>query len=329
MNIILSFLRPLEWLIAQMLVAGHAVLIWLGMPDGPGLAWCLALMCLVLVIRICLLPLFIKQIRGMHRLQTIQPQLQLVQRKYAGRKDSRSQDAMRRETMALYTKAGTSPMTSCLPVLIQGPVLCSLFYTLQELPMIASGDRSPLGSVDRAAAREIEESTFMAAKLSSTFQTSVGDARLVIVLTIAVMCMALLVMQWLSIRYNTDVHASSAQQAMVQRVTMLLFPIMYVCSGLALPYGVLLYWMTSNLWNLGQTLVQLLWFPTPGSVAAGRKAVRDHERENRRRKAAGRPSLEEEKAEHDRRVAEARRANEAQHGVKASSRRRANKRRHR
>ena len=93
------------------------------------------------------------------------------------------------------------------------------------------------------------------------------------------------------------------------------------------PNGVL-YWMASNLWNLGQALVQLLWFPTPGSMAADRKAVRDHDRENRRRKAAGHPSLEEEKAEHGRRVAEAWRVNEAQR-TKASSRRRANGHRHR
>ena len=79
-------------------------------------------------------------------------------------------------------------------------------------------------------------------------------------------------------------------------MTVFVFPAIYVVSGATLPFGVLLYWLTNNLWNLGQTLCQLRWFPTPGSAAGERKARRDYEQDNRRRAAAGLPSLEEERA---------------------------------
>ena len=72
----------------------------------------------------------------------------------------------------------------------------------------------------------------------------------------------------------------------------------------------LLYWLTNNLWNLGQTLCQLRWFPTPGSAAGERKARRDYEQDNRRRAAAGLPSLEEERAMAAREEAKARRERE-------------------
>lgn len=62
-------------------------------------------MCLVLIIRICLLSLFFSQMRATQRMQVLQPQIQRIQRKYAARKDPRSKEAMQREIMALAAAA--------------------------------------------------------------------------------------------------------------------------------------------------------------------------------------------------------------------------------
>lgn len=86
-NILNHILRPLEWVVAQLLTLFHHALVTFGMTAGPSPAWGIAIMCLVLVIRICLLPLFLSQMRAMQRIQVLQPQIQRIQHKYAARKD--------------------------------------------------------------------------------------------------------------------------------------------------------------------------------------------------------------------------------------------------
>lgn len=71
-------------------------------------------MCLVLIIRICLLPLFFSQMRATQRMQVLQPQIQRIQRKYAARKDPRSKEAMQREIMALKQRHNANPLGSYL-----------------------------------------------------------------------------------------------------------------------------------------------------------------------------------------------------------------------
>ena len=147
-NILNHILRPLEWVVARLLTLFHHALVTFGMTAGPSPAWGIAIMCLVLVIRICLLPLFLSQMRAMQRIQVLQPQIQRIQHKYAARKDPRSKEAMQREIMALQQRYNANPLGSCLPSLIQAPILCSLFYTLQSLPAIADGNAEPLGGID-------------------------------------------------------------------------------------------------------------------------------------------------------------------------------------
>ncbi|WP_051922751.1 membrane protein insertase YidC [Bifidobacterium stellenboschense] len=315
--------RPIEWVIAQLLTLIHAVFVAAGLPDGPDPAWCLSVMCLVVVIRVCLIPLFVRQLRGMRAMQAIQPQMQRIRRRYAARRDQRSREALQRELMALQREHGAEPLGSCMPAMIQAPILCSLYYVLQSLPSIASGKAEPLGAMDRVLAGSVESSSVFGVRLSETFGTaeSVGP-RAVIGMVVAVMCVSLFAMQWMLIHRNTPKDTMNSPQFRMQRMTVFVFPAIYVVSGVALPFGVLLYWMTNNLWNLAQTLVQLHWFPAPGSIAAERKDERGHRRENGRRAAAGLPSLEEESAAKSRAAAQARRERESVRGGRDSHSRR-------
>ena len=92
----------------------------------------LSIVGLVLVVRAALIPIFVRQIKSQRKMLEVAPQLKKIQDKYKGKKDQFSREAMQRETMELYKKAGTNPFSSCLPLLIQMPIFFSLFSVLNE-----------------------------------------------------------------------------------------------------------------------------------------------------------------------------------------------------
>lgn len=231
-NILNHILRPLEWVVAQLLTLFHHALVTFGMTAGPSPAWGIAIMCLVLVIRICLLPLFLSQMRAMQRIQVLQPQIQRIQHKYAARKDPRSKEAMQREIMALQQRYNANPLGSCLPSLIQAPILCSLFYTLQSLPAIADGNAEPLGGIDHTMAGDIESSSIFGVRIADSFGTVASpQSRIIIGVAVALMCLTLFAIQWMLIHRNTSKDAMVSPQFRVQKMTVFVFPAIYVVSG--------------------------------------------------------------------------------------------------
>src|SRR5699024_2166009 len=96
---------------------------------------------LTVVVRTLIIPLFVRQIRASRAMQMVSPELQAVQKKYKGKTDQASRQKMAEETMALYKEAGASPFSSCLPMLLQMPIFCSLFRVLSTmLPEAADGE---------------------------------------------------------------------------------------------------------------------------------------------------------------------------------------------
>ena len=108
------------------------------------------------------------------------------------------------------------------------------------------------------------------------------------------MCFCLWFMQYFSMKRNMAAASMNKQTETMQKAMLWLFPVMYIFSGVAMPFAVLVYWLTNNVCNLCRTLWQVYAFPTPGSPAAADKEKRDHRNENARRAKAGLPSLEEE-----------------------------------
>jgi hypothetical protein len=117
-----TVLAPLEWVVAWLMVNFHKVFSAIGLPAASGFTWGLSIVGLVIVIRIVLIPLFVKQIHASRRMQLIQPEMQKIQKKYKGKTDPESRQAMTQETMGLYKRTGTNPFSSCLPILLQSPV---------------------------------------------------------------------------------------------------------------------------------------------------------------------------------------------------------------
>ena len=97
-----------------------------------GISWALSIICLTIVIRTALIPLFVKQIKNSRNLQLLQPKVKELQKKYG-----HDRERLTQETMKLYKETGTNPLASCLPLLLQMPIFLALFRTLNSA---ADGD---------------------------------------------------------------------------------------------------------------------------------------------------------------------------------------------
>src|SRR5450756_3015995 len=165
-----TVLYPLEWVVAWLMVNFHQAFSFIGLPKDSGFTWSLSIVGLVIVIRIVLIPLFVKQIHASRRMQLIQPEMQKIQKKYKGKTDPESRQAMTQETMGLYKRTGTNPFSSCLPVLLQSPVFFALFRVLNNLAKVAAGTMPPIGPLTKDLAAQANTSTIFGAPLSATFQ---------------------------------------------------------------------------------------------------------------------------------------------------------------
>ena len=262
------------------MVGFHQIFTVVGLPAASGLTWGLSIVGLVIVIRIVLIPLFVKQIHASRRMQLIQPEMQKIQKKYKGKTDPESRQAMTQETMGLYKRTGTNPFSSCLPLLLQSPVFFALFRVLNNLAGIAAGTKPPIGPLTPEVAAQANASTIFGAPLSATFQHTLTIVNNVAVsapsaINVKIVCVVMIVLmsasQFTSMRQlmmkNMPASALDNPFAKQQKIMMYLMPLMFVFSGVTFAIGVLLYWLTTNLWSMGQQFYTIRRMPAPGSLA--------------------------------------------------------------
>ena len=263
-----AFLWPIEWVVAWIIYGSHWVFTTLGMASGPGTAWVLSIVALVIVIRIVLIPLFFKQIKASRGMQMIQPELQAVQKKYKGKTDPASRENMTRETMELYRKHGTNPFASCMPILLQSPIFFALFRVLNSLKAISEGNADPIGPITQSVAGDIESSTLFGAQLSDVFlQTDSWVSRTVVIVLIVAMSVTTFTTQRQLTMKNMPPSALEGPMAQTQKMMLYMLPLVFAISGVNFPVGVLIYWTVTNLWSMGQQYYTIKRMPTPGSVA--------------------------------------------------------------
>src|SRR6188474_463140 len=164
-----GLLKPIMVVVAWIMVQFHALFDAIGLDPAGGAAWSLSIVGLVIVIRIALIPLFFRQIKASRGMQMLAPEMQAIQKKYKGKSDPASREAMSRETMELYRKHGTNPFASCLPILLQSPIFFALFRVLNSLPQVASGELDPIGPMSQDLAESFDNATIFGAPLSGTF----------------------------------------------------------------------------------------------------------------------------------------------------------------
>ena len=291
-----TLLWPLKVAVAWVMVTIHKALILVGFPDGPGIAWVLSIIGLTIVVRLLIMPLFVKQIRASRGMQLLQPEMQALQAKYKGKKDPESRQRMNEEMMALYRKHGTNPMASCLPILVQMPIFFALFRVLASLGAVATGGygRPSIGPLTMELAKQVQASSVFGASLSSSFLHS-GDNTQVKVVTVA-MIVIMSVTQWYTMaqlsmkNMSTDSLNSDNPMIRSQRMMLYVMPVIFAVSGVNFQIGVLVYWVVSNLWTMGQQFFTIRNMPAPGSEAEKKYRARI----NAKRARKGLPSLEEE-----------------------------------
>ena len=290
-----TLLWPLKVAVAWVMVTIHKALVLIGFPDGPGVAWVLSIIGLTIVVRLLIMPLFVKQIRASRGMQLLQPEMQALQAKYKGKKDPESRQRMNEEMMALYRKHGTNPMASCLPILVQMPIFFALFRVLASLGPVATGDygRSSIGPLTMELAKQVQASSVFGASLSSAFLGST-DTRVKIVTVAMIVLMS--VTQWYTMaqlsmkNMSTDSLNSDNPMIRSQRMMLYVMPVIFAVSGVHFQIGVLVYWVVSNLWTMGQQFFTIRNMPAPGSEAEKKYRARI----NAKRARKGLPSLEEE-----------------------------------
>lgn len=280
-----SLIEPIEWLVAWIMYGFHSLLTNLGMPSASGWTWTLSIVGLVVVMRAAMIPLFVKQIHASRKMQLIQPELQKIQKKYKGKSDPESRQAMTQETMELYKRTGTNPFSSCLPILLQSPFFFGLFRVLYGVSGIAAGTSEPIGPITQDVAIEFDQATIFGAQLSDTFMTADSwNTRVVTVVLIILMSATTFMTQYQLMRKNMPASALDNPFAKQQKLLLYILPIVFAVTGVNFPIGVLIYWFTTNLWSMVQQFYVIRRMPAPGSPAE--KALQE------RRKRRGKPIKE-------------------------------------
>jgi YidC/Oxa1 family membrane protein insertase len=208
-----------------------AVLEWLH--SSVGLTWALAIIVLTLIVRIVMVPLTVRQIHSMQRLQALAPEMKELQQKYKHDKKRQQEEMMR-----FYQENQVNPLASCLPILLQIPIFISLFFVLRdfEKEVFPNYPDSELG--------------FLGIIPSITDDiSSHWSGWLLIVL------------------YVTSQVAStffmSATMDKRQRYLFMALPVFFIPFIINFPMGLMLYWTTTNLWTVGQGVVTRRLVPKP------------------------------------------------------------------
>jgi YidC/Oxa1 family membrane protein insertase len=286
-DIINTLLWPIKWVVEAILVLFHTMLEGVGLDGDAGLTWVLSIVGLVLVIRAALIPIFVKQIKSQRRMLEVAPQIKKIQDKYKGKKDQFSREAMSRETMAMYKKTGTNPLSSCLPLLLQMPIFFALFSVLNNAQHVnADGSRTPgVGLLNPELSESFGTSSlFGIAPLHLAISTANGNVAVIIIAVVMVILMTgsqfITQLQIMSKNQSAEMKASPMYKQ--QRILLYLLPLVFAFSGFTFPLGVMFYWLVSNFWTMGQQFLVIRNMPTPGSEAALAREARLAKRQQRR-----------------------------------------------
>lgn len=268
----MSFLNPLYAAVAWVMARIHSGLS-LFLPAGSGLTWLLTIVVLVAAMRLILVPLFIKQMHAMRKMSALNPQLMELRKKYKNDKQT-----LNEETMRLYRENGVNPLGGCLPLLAQMPMFFALFNVLRAIAGWHPGLPSPYGmpiSVVKSAQNANILGAHIADKVLFTGTMHVPvHAKIVILCAVAIsVATTFLTVRQSTKRGMTPQMTPDNPMAASQKYMTYIVPF-FALSGLYWAFGLVLYWVTTNVWTLGQQYLLFKRYPAPvpGAAAAGGSA---------------------------------------------------------
>jgi YidC/Oxa1 family membrane protein insertase len=245
---------PLGFQIAPQFLVDFGSEVLVFFHNDVGLSWGGAIIALTVAVRALLIPLTYKQLKGMRALQALQPQIKEIQAKYKNDKQR-----MQQEMMRFYKENKVNPFASCIPLIAQLPVFITLFYVLQhDLRFDICGQTGvPCGEFQGG---EWGQSFFFINDLTAK---AVGSELIVLlVIYVGTQLISGLVM------------AVTADKS--QRILMFMLPLIFVPFIISFPAGLILYWITTNIWTIGQSFVVKKLIPVPvAATPAGAAAIQE------------------------------------------------------
>jgi YidC/Oxa1 family membrane protein insertase len=205
------------------------LLIWLH--SSVGLSWAWSIVALTILVRVALVPITIRQIHSMQSLQAHAPEMKALQQKWKHDKQRQNE-----ELMKFYRENKINPAASCLPILLQIPIFISLFYVLRgfEADVLPNYPTSSLQWLDLV-------------NITEPVKDGWGPLLLVIY----------------ALSQLSSTYFMSATMQPAQRILMLILPIVFIPFIINFPSGLMIYWLTTNLWTTGQGLITRRLMPKP------------------------------------------------------------------
>jgi len=270
------------WAISWILLKWHGLwdTIGIGHVLGTSWDWILAIVFLVVTLRVVLFPVFVKQIKSQRAMQALQPKVKELQEKHKG-----DRETLQKEMMELYRVEKANPLMGCLPMFLQIPVFIGLFHVLRRLDPVK--DPTLYGWTEGQFTSAVKATLFTApipGKFGSTAdelaRLGVSDGTVVKIIA-GVLVLIMMVTTYLTSRQMIlkTGWAEDPQQKMIQRLMLYGIPLSLLVSGAIFPIGVIIYWVTNNLFTLGQQQWVLRKYPPPpmagkaGASAASRSAA--------------------------------------------------------
>jgi YidC/Oxa1 family membrane protein insertase len=246
---------------------------------SSGWTWALSIVILVMLMRLLMVPLFIKQMHTTRAMSSLQPQMAALRKKYKNDKQTLNQ-----ETMKLYQEAGVNPLMGCLPFVLQLPLFFSLFSVLRAIADWKVGTKPayglPLSMVQAGHNAKILGANIYDKVLFTDGLHVPLEAKLVILCAVVISA----VTTYLTIRQSMKrgmMPAATPDNPMAnsQKYMTYIMPF-FALTGLYWPFGLVLYWCTTNIWTLGQQFILGRKYPytppaatTDGATATPGKPV--------------------------------------------------------
>ncbi len=220
--------------------------------NSVGVSWGWSIVLLTISVRACLVPLTVKQIKSMARLQQLQPEMKAIQSKYKEDKQRQQQ-----EMMKFYKENNVNPLGSCLPMVAQLPVFISLYYMLKKslradiCPQIQKAYQATYAAHHHVSAQAAAGQTTACGPhggASFLFIPDLTNKASGVVLIV-------LIVLYVGTQLGSSLMMSAATMDPTQRKIMLFMPLIFVLFVIRFPAGVLVYWITTNLWTVGQQYI--------------------------------------------------------------------------
>ena len=273
-NVIEDAFSPLIRLFESIMVFIH--------DNVVGGSWGLAIVGLTVVIRAALVPLTFRQLKSMQEMQRLTPQIQALKEKYKDDKQRQQQ-----EIMAFYRENKINPLASCLPLLLQLPVFVSLFYMLRtDLKKHICGTQlvEHYNALHHTALAKISQLPGKYIGDTSCQTVAHGSAKFLFLNDITAKATGAALIVLIVLYVGSQVFSTLVAMATAdpnQRRLMLLLPVVFIVFLYRFPAGLLVYWITTNLWTIGQQLLIRRYMggtagppgkPAPGASTDGKAA---------------------------------------------------------